>query len=84
MRYTVGFFFSNKYDATKKNPWGGNSGIIYNLINDINVPHGTRGSTIHGIIKKVLLEKADGVKLEPNLKGRSKTGRKSIIDMDSQ
>ena len=36
------------------------------------------------IVKEVLLVKADGVKSEPDLKGRSKTGRKSIIDMDSQ
>ena len=35
-------------------------------------------------MKEVLLVKSDGVKFEPDLKGRSKTGRKSIIDMDSQ
>ena len=39
---------------------------------------------IHGIMKEVLLAKADGVKFEPDMKGRSKTGRKSIINMDSQ
>ena len=39
---------------------------------------------ICGIMKEVLLAKADGVRFEPSLKGRSKTGRKSTIDMDSQ
>ena len=39
---------------------------------------------ICGIMKDVLLAKADVVKLKPDLKGRSKTGRKYIIDMDSQ
>ena len=32
----------------------------------------------------MLLVNADGVKFKPDLKGRSKNGRKSIIDMDSQ
>ena len=36
------------------------------------------------IMKEVLLVKADGVKFELNLKGWSKTGRKSIIDIDYQ
>ena len=35
-------------------------------------------------MKEVLLVKAYGVKLEPDLKGWSKSERKSIIDMDSQ
>ena len=35
-------------------------------------------------MKEVLLAKLDGVKSEPDLKGRSKTGSKSIIDMDDQ
>ena len=39
---------------------------------------------ILGIMKKVLLGKSDEVKFEPNLKGQSKTERKSIIDMDIQ
>ena len=39
---------------------------------------------IRGIMKEVLLAKAYGVKFKPNLKGWSKTGRKSIIYMDSQ
>ena len=39
---------------------------------------------IRGIMKEVLLAKADGVKFELDMKGRSKTGRKSIIDMDYQ
>ena len=39
---------------------------------------------IRGIMKEVLLAKADGVKLETNLKGRRKTERKSIIDVDSK
>ena len=39
---------------------------------------------IHRIMKEVLLAKADGVKSEPDLRGRRKTGRKSIIDMDYQ
>ena len=39
---------------------------------------------IRGIMKGVFLAKADGVKFEPDLKGRSKTGIKSIIDMGSQ
>ena len=36
------------------------------------------------IVKEVLLVKADGIKSEPNLGVQSKTGSKSIIDMDSQ
>ena len=28
VRYTVGFVFSNKYDATKNHPWGGKGGIV--------------------------------------------------------
>ena len=39
---------------------------------------------ICGIMKEVLLAKADGFKIKPDLKGWSKTGRKSIIYMDSQ
>ena len=39
---------------------------------------------ICGIIEEVSLAKANGIKFEPNLKGRNKTGRKSITDMDSQ
>ena len=84
MRYTVGFVFLNKYDATKNRTWGVKGGIILKLRNDINIPDGTRSSMICGIMKEVLLEKADGVKFEPNLKGWSKTGSKSIIDIDSQ
>ena len=29
--YTVGFFFSNKYDATESHPWGGKGDIILKL-----------------------------------------------------
>ena len=39
---------------------------------------------IRRIMKEVLLAKADGVKFKPDLKGQSKTGRKSIIYMDDQ
>ena len=39
---------------------------------------------IFGVMEEVLLAKANGIKFEPDLKGRSKTGRKSIIDMDFQ
>ena len=35
-------------------------------------------------MKKVLLAKARGVKFKPNIKGWSKTGKKSIIGMDYQ
>ena len=35
-------------------------------------------------MKKEFLSQADAFKLEPNLKGQSKTGTKSIIDMDYQ
>ena len=35
-------------------------------------------------MREVLLAKADGVKFESDLKCWRKTGRKSIIDMDSQ
>ena len=38
----------------------------------------------HKIMMELLLEKADGVKFEPDLKGQSKLGRKSIINTDSQ
>ena len=77
-------FFLNKYDATKNHPWGVKGGIISKLRNDINIPDGNRSSTIRGIMKEVLLAKADGVKLETNLKGRRKTERKYIIYMYSQ
>ena len=52
--------------------------------NDINIPGGNNSSMIRKIMKEVLLAKVDGVKFKPDLKGQSKTGRKSIIDMDSQ
>ena len=84
MSYTVGFVFSNKYNATKNNPWGGKIGIISKLRNDINIPDGNNSLIICGIMKEVLLTKTDGVKFGPDMKGRSKTGRKSIIDMDSK
>ena len=84
MRYTVEFFFFYKYDTSKKHPWCGKCGIILNIRNNINIPDGNNGSVIRGIMKELLLTKADGVKFEPDLKGRSKTGRKYIIDMDSQ
>ena len=35
-------------------------------------------------MKEVLLAKADRVKFEPDMKGQSKNGRKSIIDTDYQ
>ena len=63
---------------------GGKCGIISKLRNDINVPDGTFSSKIRGIMKEVSLAKEDGVKVEPNLKGWSKTGRKSIIHMNYQ
>ena len=84
MRYTVGFSFLNKYDATKKHPWGGKGSIILKLQNDINIPNRNNISMVLEITKKVLLSKAYGFKLYPDLKGRSKTGRKSMIDMDYQ
>ena len=84
MRYNVGYVFLNKYDATKNHPWGGKCGIISKLQKDINIPDGTRSLMIHGITKEELSAKADGVKSEPNMKGWSKTGRKSIIDMGSK
>ena len=84
VRYTVGFFFSNKYDTTKKHPWGGEGGIILKLRNDIDIPNGNNSLIIHGIIKELLLSRAGGDKFELDLKCRSKYGRKSIIDMDSQ
>ena len=75
MRYTIEFGFLNKYDATEKDPWGGKSGIILKLQNDNNISDGNNSSIIRGIMKEVLLAKVDGVKFEPDLKGRSKTGR---------
>ena len=39
---------------------------------------------ISGVLKEVLLVKAGGVKFETDLKGRSKTDSKSIIDVDYQ
>ena len=77
-------YFLNKYNATEKHPWGGKGGIILKLWTDIHIPDGNNSSMIHGIIKEVLLAKEDGVKFEPDLKGWSKTRRKSIIDMDYQ
>ena len=52
--------------------------------NAINIPDGNNGSIIRGMMKEVLLAKLDGVKFKPDMKGQIKTGRKSIIDMDSQ
>ena len=66
----------------KNHPWDGKGGIISKLQNYINIPDGNNSTVIRGVMKEVLLAKADGVKFEPNLKARSKTGRKSIIDMD--
>ena len=54
------------------------------LQNDINIPDGNNSLMISGVMKKVLLAKADGVKFKPDMKRWSKTGRKSIIDMDYQ
>ena len=84
VRYTDGFSFLNKYDSIEKHPWGGKGGIISKLRNDINIPNGNNSSMICRIINEVLLAKADGVKFKPDLKVRSRTRRKSIIDMDSQ
>ena len=81
VRCTVGFVFLNKYDATKNNPWGEKGDIISKLRNDINIPDGNNSLMICRIMKEVLLAKADGVKLEPNLKGWRKTWGKSIIGM---
>ena len=39
---------------------------------------------VFGIMKEVLLAKADGFKVEPDLKDWSNIGTESIIDMDSQ
>ena len=54
------------------------------LRNDNNISDGNNTSMIRGIMKEVLLAKRDGVKFEPDLKLRSKTGRESIIYMDSR
>ena len=54
------------------------------LQNDINIPDRNNSLMIWGILKDVLLAKADGIIFEPNMKGRNKTGRKFIIDMDYQ
>ena len=84
VRYTVGFIFSKKYDATKNHSWGGKGGIISKLRNYITIPDGNNSSVICGIMKEVLLAKADGVKFEPDMIGQSKTGRKYVIDVDTQ
>ena len=84
VRYTVEFVFLNKYDATEKDTWVGKGRIILKLRNDNNISDGNNSSMIYGIMKEVLLAKADGVKFGPDLKGRIKTGRESIIYMDSQ
>ena len=81
VKYTFGFFFSNKYYATKKHPWDGKCGIILKIQNNINIPDGNNSLIIRRIMKEVLLEKVEGVKIKPNLKGWSKSGRKSIIYM---
>ena len=39
---------------------------------------------IRRIMEEVLLEKADGIKFESNLKGRSNTENESMTDMDYQ
>ena len=75
MRCTIEFVFLNKYDATENDPWGGKGGIVLKLRNDNNISDGNNSSMICGIMKEVLLAKADGVKFKPDLKGWSKTGR---------
>ena len=75
--FSVEFVFSNKHDATKNNPWGGRRGILSKLWNDVNINGGNNSSMLRGITKKVSLAKVDGVKFEPNLKGRRKTGNKN-------
>ena len=84
VRYTVEFFSLNKYDATKNNLWDGKDGIISKVQNGIITQNGKTIMTICGIMKEVLLAKADQVKSEPNLKDQRKTGRKYIIHMDDQ
>ena len=69
VRYTVIFLFLNKYDATKKNPWGGEDGIILKLRNDINISNENNSSLICGIMREILSAKADGVKFKTDLKG---------------
>ena len=68
----------------KNYPWSGKGDIISKPQNDINITDKNNTSMIRGILKEVLLAKADGVKFETAMKGWIKTGRKSIIDMDSQ
>ena len=74
----------NKYDAAENNPWGVKGGIFSKLRNDIIISDANNSLMICRIMKEVLLAKADGVTFKPDLKGRSKNGRKSIIDMNSQ
>ena len=52
VRYTVGFFFSNKYDANKNNPWGRKGGIISNLRNDINITNRNNSLMILGLWRR--------------------------------
>ena len=78
------FVSLNEYDRTDNNPWGGKVVIIWKPQNDINISDGTRSSMILWIMKEVSLLQSDVVKFKPNPKGWSKTGRKSIIDMDYQ
>ena len=75
VRYTVEFVFLNKYDGTKKDPWGEKTGIILMLQNENNISDGNNSLMICGIMREVLLAKADGVKFETDAKNRSKTGR---------
>ena len=84
VRCNVGFVFSNKYCATEKHPWGGKSDIISKIRNDVNIPNGNNSYMILCIMKFLLLAKADGFKFGPDMKSLSKTGRKSIIDMNYQ
>ena len=44
-------FIFNKYDATKKYPWGGKCGIILKLQNDISIPDRNNSSEIRGIMR---------------------------------
>ena len=81
---TVGFVFSHKYDATENHHWGEKGGIISKIRNAIHISDGNNSSMLREIMKEFLLAKENGFKFEPDLKGRSKTGRKFIIDMDSQ
>ena len=85
----VAYCFESKYgtcENTEDTPWIGKDGIISSIRKDLNIGRGTSNERISAVMKDLLTAKEAGVRYDPQegVKRRGRSGRKAIIDINSQ